>query len=162
MATPAIVEHFNILEQRLFRFLHVFVLLVMNQFAFERAEEALGDPVVVTVALTAHARFNSMIRKDLPILLAGILNSPIAVMQHPLRGPAMCQGHAEGSARELGSQVIRRGPTDDATRASIKNHRQVQPAFNGRDIRDVDGLIANDKFCLTAAAHLPPRRSNTG
>jgi len=26
----------------------------------------------------------------------------------------------------------------------------------------VDGLIANDKFCLTATAHLPPRRSNIG
>jgi len=28
------------------------------------------------------------------------------------------------------------------------------------ELKDLDGLIANDKFCLIATVSLPPRRSN--
>jgi hypothetical protein len=42
----------------------------------------------------------------------------------------------------------------------VLHGRQVQPPLAGRDVRDIDGLITNDKFCLIATARLPPRRSN--
>jgi hypothetical protein len=69
-------------------------------------------------------------------------------------------GHLEGVHHESALHVIGHRPADDPAAEQVLDHGQVQPSFPGRDVGDIDGLIANDKFCLTAATHLPPRRSN--
>jgi hypothetical protein len=56
--------------------------------------------------------------------------------------------------------VISHRPAYHHPRVEIFDRGQVQPALTGRDVGDVDGLIANDKFCLIVTARLPPRRSN--
>ena len=55
MATLAIVEDFNELEQRLARLLVSFVFLVMHELTFQGAEKAFGDSVVPAIASAAHA-----------------------------------------------------------------------------------------------------------
>jgi len=44
---------------------------------------------------------------------------------------------------------------------SIVAAKDMNP-FGRRQVGDVDGLIANDKFCLIATVRLPWRRSNIG
>src|SRR5258706_3229560 len=58
MSSLAIIKHFDPFEDRLSRLLLRRVMLVVHQFRLQGAEEAFRDGVVVTVARSAHARFD--------------------------------------------------------------------------------------------------------
>jgi hypothetical protein len=60
----------------------------MDQVAFETAPEALHQRVVVAVAFTAHARLDTGLAQSLPVSFAGVLHSPIGVMDQSARGAA--------------------------------------------------------------------------
>jgi len=117
--------------------------VVMNQFGLERAEETLDDSVVVAVAATAHAADDSVAGQKRLIFVAGLLHSPVAVVKQASRGPALGEGHLQRRGRQLGSQMIIRGPADDLSRTKIDDHRQIQPPLARGNVRDVrrPGLI---------------------
>jgi len=50
--------------------------------------------------------------------------------------------------------VFIHGPAHHAARKQIQDHSQVQPAFGGVDVSDVNGLITNDEFCMIRHAKL--------
>jgi hypothetical protein len=58
-----------------------FVILQVDPFAFQGAEEALHGGIVVAVAGAAHADLNTMVGQDLTDLDAGILAAPIGVVK---------------------------------------------------------------------------------
>ena len=55
MAALPIIKHFKVFKDLLLGFLPCPVLAMMNQFPFQRAEEALNAGVVPTVSSTRHA-----------------------------------------------------------------------------------------------------------
>src|SRR5580698_3391133 len=81
VSTLSIVEHLDVLEQGPLSSLASRIILVVNQLRLERAEEAFHDGIVVTVALAAHAARQPMPFEQGLVIVAGVLNTPIAVMQ---------------------------------------------------------------------------------
>jgi hypothetical protein len=106
VATLAIVEGLDELEQRLTGLLVCLVPLVMHQLALQGAEEALDHGVVVAVAGAAHAGLQGVPGQEGVIFLAGVLNPAVALMQNPFGGLAI---HASG--------------------AEVQNHGQMQASF---------------------------------
>jgi hypothetical protein len=62
VTTPSIVEHFDVLEDVLFRFVAREVVAMVDKLALERAEEAFGAGVVPAVAPARHADRDSVVR----------------------------------------------------------------------------------------------------
>ncbi len=82
----------------------------------------------------------------------------------------MHQGHRQGRGYQLGTQVMREGPSDDSPTVQIHDHGQIQPAFLGCDVGDIahPNLIApggfrqlgkpvrSDRFIMEAIGRLRP------
>jgi hypothetical protein len=64
------------------------------------------------------------------------------------------QGHAQSAQRQLLVEAAGQVPAADRSRKDIHNNCKVDEAMPQADVGDVDGLIANDKFCLTRTARL--------
>src|SRR6185436_8726567 len=126
VTTLAIVKHFDVLEQRLMRGRTSRVVFMIDQLRFQSAEEAFHDGVVVTVSSATHAALQAMSLQQVLVVIAGILHSPIAMMQQPRRRLTMQQRHPQGLAGEISSQMIGRGPADDLPRTEIDDRRQIQ------------------------------------
>jgi hypothetical protein len=50
---------------------------MVDPFSFKRPEEAFGNSIIVTIALAAHATYNTKARKDFPVICRGILAAPV-------------------------------------------------------------------------------------
>ena len=64
VATLAVVEHLDVIEDVGPGFRSILVVAVAGQFGFERSEEALGHDVVVAVSSTAHAACDPGLRQQ--------------------------------------------------------------------------------------------------
>ena len=59
MTALAVIKHFDILKDAGFGLLYGLVVFEIYQFGFQGVEKGLGDSVVITIALTAHAGLNT-------------------------------------------------------------------------------------------------------
>src|SRR5687768_9004570 len=105
----------------------------MDQLGLERSEEALDDGVVIAIAAAAHAARQTMPGQERLVLVAGVLHSPIAVMQEWSSGLAVREGHLQSRTRQLRTQMIICRPTDDLPRAQVDDRGQIQPALIRRN-----------------------------
>jgi len=110
---------------------------VVNELDLERGEETLRHCVVPAVAAPAHAADDPLAAEGRLVVAAGVLAPPVGVMQQPLARSAARQRHAEGVERELLGDPVAHRPADDAARVQVEDYRQVEPAFPGRNVRDV-------------------------
>jgi len=134
---------------------------MVYQFGLEGAKEAFHDRIVVTVAAPAHTALQTMILEKLLVLIAGVLYAAIAMMQQRPRRCTLQEGCLQGLADQVRSQMIRRGPADDLSRAEIDHGRQVQPALFDRDVSNIGcpGLIRQGLLELPVQAILEHRMS---
>jgi hypothetical protein len=109
----------------------------MDQVAFEAAPKTFHGGVVVTVAAAAHAGNDSGREPSLPIVLTGVLDAPIGVMEQPRRWPAVGQRHVQGGHRQRGGQRVAHRPADATARATVQNSGHIKPTFVRFHIRDV-------------------------
>lgn len=58
-------------------------------------------------------------------------------MHETLVGPAVPHGHVEGVEDELGAQMRRHRPANDAPAERVDHHREIQPPFDRPLLRDV-------------------------
>ena len=86
MAPFAIVKHLDVVEQIGPGFVPGSIPNAIDALAFEQAEEALDDGIVVTVPRTAHAALNAMFGEFVPEAVAGILAAPVGVMDERALG----------------------------------------------------------------------------
>src|SRR5437660_10454699 len=79
MHSLAIVKHLDKLKDLAPGFVPCLERAVMDQLVLQRAEEALGHRVIVTVASATHAGHQPMLSQDLPIgrrrILAALLRA---------------------------------------------------------------------------------------
>ena len=111
--------------------------LAVDQFRLEGRHETLGQRVVVTVSGTAHRRGHAVLGEQCLIGARRILAAAIRVMDQRSRWPAPDERHGQRITGQFPAQMLRHRPPHDPTRAGIKDHRQIQPAFPGRDVGDV-------------------------
>jgi len=55
MPSLPIIKHFNIFKNILFSILPCQIIILIDQFCFQRMKERLCVSIIITVALTAHA-----------------------------------------------------------------------------------------------------------
>ena len=133
VAPHPVVVFFNVVEKIVGRFGAGGVAATCggqaHAFAFVGGIEAFHRGVVVGISRAAHARGQAGGRELGAILATGILHAAIAVMQQPVGGAAMLQGHLQGPRGEAGVQGFAGGPAHDAAAPQIQQDRHIQPAF---------------------------------
>ena len=69
------------------------------------------------------------------------------------------QGLIHRIEHEVDLEGLAERPAQDIARIPVQHSSQVEPAVCQPDVGDVNGMIANDKFCMIRAARLKLRQS---
>lgn len=77
-------------------------------------------------------------------------------------GGRLRQRLVHGAQDEGQSQTVIQLPANDITRVPIHDGYQVEPATGQTNVGDVNGMIINDKFCLSRSAQLQLSWSRIG
>jgi hypothetical protein len=129
-----------------------------DTFRLEGTEEAFHDGVVITVAHSAHTDLAVVDEQMELVALAGKLTALVGVMQETGCWLTSAQGHLESVFHQHRFHVVCHRPADHPAGIQIQDHCQVQPTFRGVDVGEINGMIANDKFCMIHTAQLKLRR----
>src|SRR5687768_16277106 len=116
MEALPVVERLNELKHGRLRVLTGMEPLLMHQFILERAEEALDDGVVVTIALATHTAHQPMLSQQALVGHAGIEGPLIAVMNEPGSRTPLPQRHLQRLKRDVLIRFGTHRPADDASR----------------------------------------------
>ena len=91
------------------------IVLEVDQFTLEAAEEVLRNSVVIGVTAAGHALPDAVGFQTLPVGPGGILDTPVAVKNQTLGGFAAAIRYIQGCQCQLGIDSVREGITDDLT-----------------------------------------------
>lgn len=104
--------------------------------------------------------------ESLAVVVGGVLRTPVRVEEEPvLRRLTMPEGGPQRVQDQRGAHVVRHRPADDTPRVEVDDHRQVEPALEGPDVRDVgdpdlvglvDGEVAIDRAARLGSDPPPP------
>ena len=75
---------------------------------------------------------------------------------------SLTECHSQSCQREVTGHAVCHCPANDMPCMQFQNSSQVQPSLLRRDVRDVNGMITNDKFCLSRSAELQLSWSRIG
>lgn len=64
------------------------------------------------------------------------------------------EGHLQSVNDQLTMPAVTHGPADNPSGEKVQHHGQIEPALSGWDISDINGMITNDKFCLSRNGQL--------
>lgn len=106
-------------------------------------EKALGGSVVVGIALAGHADPEAVLEEHLYIVVRGILDTSIRVMDDSLWGTAICNGHLEGLQTQSGVDVARDGISHGTAGKEVQDDRQIHEGIADSYIGDIrrPGLV---------------------
>ena len=99
--TNSVIESFNISKDVVLCLLPGAVVMQMNQFTFQTAEEVLRDSIVIGIALSGHALLDSQLFQTGTESSRSILYTPVAVEDQPFSRmlPGYC--HIQGIKNKL-------------------------------------------------------------
>ena len=80
MASFSVIEHLDVIEDIGTRFIACAISGSVDSFAFEQAEEAFSNSIVVAVAAAAHAAFDTVPGEFISEVVTGVLSATIGVM----------------------------------------------------------------------------------
>src|SRR5580700_970437 len=109
----------------------------MDEFGFERVEEALHRGIVVAVGLAAHRGPEAGRLHQLAILRRGILNAAVGMVDQAGARPLRRDGHPQGRQWQFSAQMVLHCPAHDAAAVEVKNGGQIEPSLIGLDVGDV-------------------------
>ena len=164
MTAKTIVEHLDVFKDILSGLGLGSILLMKDQLSFEGAKETFDGCIVVTISFAAHGNrthHSSLCQQSL-ILAAGVLTAPVRMMQQARRRLANGDGHLQSVNDQLPVQAITHGPAHNAPGVKVQDHCQIEPPLCGRHISDINGMITNDKFCLSRNGQLQLSWSRIG
>ena len=125
MAPTSIIEQFNVLKDFAAGLDPGAPARLMHQLFLERGKEALGHRIVPAISLAAHAADDSMLRQQLLVLLAGILDAAVRMVDQSARWLTVRQRHLEGIQREPALQTLTHRPADHPAREQVQDYRQI-------------------------------------
>ena len=114
-----------------------FKLPVMDEFGFQRMEEAFHRGVIVAIGPAAHRGFEAGGLQDLTVLCRGVLNAAIGMMDQTRARPLFLDCHPQRSQGQFDAQMICHCPAHNAAAVQVEDRRQIQPSLTGLDIGDV-------------------------
>ena len=104
MAPRSIIESFDVSKDITSGFLTCCIMLVMDEFGFERVEEALHRSVVIAIGLAAHRSPKAGGLYHLAILRRGVLGGFKWSSQHPEVGG--CDEHSKAAIGTVWTSAI--------------------------------------------------------
>jgi transposase InsO family protein len=104
VTTSSVVEAFDVGKDVTFGFLSCCILTVMDEFGFERVEEALHRGIVVAVGLATHRGLEAGGLRHLAVVRRGILNAAIGMVDQTGARPLRREGHPQGRQRRWKSR----------------------------------------------------------
>src|SRR5260221_3414661 len=119
----------------------------MDTLVFERTKKGFGYSVIVTVAFPAHAHHNPRVLQCLTIRMAGVLASPVRVMEQFPCYAAARQRHTQGGLHQRFVAVGRHGPPHDHARVQIQDHCQVEPPLSSWDGGNITSPLLIRPLC---------------
>jgi hypothetical protein len=155
-----VVEPLDILDHIRFRLLARRIVALIGAFAFHTAKEPFGHGIVSARALATHTTPEPMDRQQALGVMTGIWTPAIRMVPEPRHRAAAAQGHPERCVHQSGINAVTHRPAHDLARRHIQQDRDVSPALGGPHIRDLNGMIANDKFCLSRSTRLRRARQD--
>jgi hypothetical protein len=109
---------------------------MVDEFAFERGEETLGDGVVPAISSSAHARDDAARPERGPVIVAGVRTAEVGMVQKSASWSAGRESAFQCIERELAVVLLAGGPAHHAPRAEVQNDGQVEcPQNRGRFTR---------------------------
>jgi len=132
-----IIVSFDVSEQCLPRFDLGRPSTLMDEFDFQRVEEALHRCIVVTITRSAHRGRGADYRQVIDIGADRVLRPAIRVANETGRWSLPLRGHHQRGERQLGAHMVTHGPADDLSGRQVEHSSQIQPVFAGGDMRDV-------------------------
>jgi len=109
----------------------------IDLFGFQGFDEALGGCIVVGVSLSRHADPEAVLQQHLDVVMGGILDTPVGVVDDPLRGIAMRNGHPESFQAKRCIDVRGDGISYGPAGEEVQDDCQVHEAVLDADVGDV-------------------------
>ena len=131
-----VIPPFDVLEDGPARFGLGREPVAVEEFAFERGEEALGHRVVMAVADRAHRGDDAALAAALRERVRRVLAALVAVMDD-LLGAAPRQRHVQRIEDQLGTQMRGHRPADHPASEHIDHDGEEHEAGPGRHTGDV-------------------------
>jgi len=113
MEPGSIVEAFDEGKNIAFGLCSCRVFPVMDELGLKGVEEALHRGIIVAVSLAAHRGLDSDRLQARAIVVCGVLDAAIGMVDEPVSRPLPLEGHGQRRGGKLGTQVIAHGPADD-------------------------------------------------
>lgn len=86
MQSLAIIDFFDEEGKPVLDILESPVFPEIDLFGFEGFDEAFGGSVFIGIPFTGHADPEAVVQQHLHVVVGGILNPPVGVMDDPFRG----------------------------------------------------------------------------
>src|SRR5438477_7011272 len=113
MESPSIIKRFDVIEDGQLDFGMVVPDLAVQELGLKRAEERFHGGVIVAVASGAHAAEQLVGFEQGAVIVAGVLNASIGVVQQTARGSSVLNRPAQRFLRQRALKMIGQGPADD-------------------------------------------------
>ncbi len=110
--------------------------MAVEQFAFERGEEALAESIVIAISDRA-PRWANPGFPTAPAKGKGSVLTPLIGMVDDILGMALLDGHLQGIRDKLRAQMGRHGPADNPAAPDVDHDSQVQEPSPGSDVGDI-------------------------
>jgi len=110
---------------------------LVERFGFESAPEGFHGGIVVAVAGRTHTGKSFERRKELAVIVAGVLDAAIGVVEQTGFGTTRADSLEQCLANQGSFKMRGSSPADDLSAEQIHNRSQVKPALSGEDISDV-------------------------
>src|SRR5215203_6769468 len=105
--------------------------VAVEQLAFQRGEEALGDGVVQRIPDRSHGSDEAGGVQAAAVGERGVLAAVVGVADQAGWRLSLADGHLQGVQDQFGAQVLGHRPANDPTRERVQDHGEVQPALVG-------------------------------
>lgn len=114
MKPVGIIKPFDIAKDISACLLSIGITLKMHPFTFEGGKETLHDRIVIAIARAAHADLDVMGSQEGLDLFAGILATPIRMMQElPAQRMTLEKSHPQGPLDQVGGDLRAHLPPHD-------------------------------------------------
>jgi len=109
----------------------------VNFFDLECFEKAFRGSVVVGIAFAGHADQKAMLQESFYVIMGGILDAPIRVMNNALGRLSKSHGHGQCGKTQSGINIARNRITDGSSGEQIQNDGQIDKTASDANIGDV-------------------------
>ena len=137
MQPLAIINVLDEVGKTILDIVHRPVLPEVDLLGLQGPDEALGCRIVVGVAFVGHADPEAVCKQLLHVVVGGILDPAIRVVDDPCRGSAKRQGHPEGLQAQGRVDAARQGMAHDPAGKEIQDDRQIHKAAQDGNVGDV-------------------------